>query len=264
MPKQKPQKNNLQLAAIFVVVVLGLIFLSLIFRIILVVKDSKFDGNHKFNVLLVGSNDSSIASFSPKPRSVSIVKIPSSIKNAEEFFEIPVDGIITANGKINTKQLSTTLIKSAFPLGSRVEKLTLLDLFRLALFARTVPQNSTFYREITDGFSSEQVNTIVSLTFSDPTVYEENLSVEIINASSINGMGARIANFITNLGGNPVLVTSNPKDELKSKILYFGKESYTVKRVSSYYNIPAQMSEKRGIADVIIIIGKDIGKYKKF
>lgn len=257
MPKAKQKKDNLRLAGIFVFLVLGLIFLSLVFKLFLIIKNSNFDGNNKFNVLLVSNSAYDIVSFSPKTRSLSVVEY--SLKNADSKLgsKIPIDGEIKVNGQINPRKLSGILLKSMFPLGNRVEGLTFLDLLRLSLFARTIPSDSVYVRNIDSLLSDSQIKTIFSLTFQDPTIYEENQTIEIINASSINGEGGKLAAFVANIGGNPILVTGSTTDEEKSKIIYYKSESYTVKRLSEYFNLPLEKSEKRGLADVIIIIGKD-------
>jgi hypothetical protein len=261
MPKTKAKQNNLQLAGIFLAVVLGLVVMSFAVKLLFVVKESKFDGSHEFNVVFTGINEQDVVSFSPQNRSISILKINNKIDNPVKALGVPVDGVIRVKGNINTKNLSTLLFKSEFPLGQKVEKLTFLDLLRLGLFSRTVVSDSVYQREFSDDLTSAQKNTLVSLTFNDPTIYEENLSIEIINAASVNGLGTKLANFITNIGGNTVLISGGDSPEDKSKIIYSGKMSYTVKRLASYFNLPKEQADKRGIADVIIIIGKGfIGK----
>jgi hypothetical protein len=258
MPKKKVKQGNLKLAGIFIAVVLGLIFLSFTVKLAFVIKGSKFDGNHKFNVLFKGNNEEDIVSFSPNPRSISILKIVNPSTDLANTIAVPIDGTIKVKGDLNISDLLTILFKSEFPMGNKVGNLTFLDLFRLALFSRTVSSNTTYLREFSSNFSNAQKNTIISLTFTDPSVYEENQSIEIINATTVNGLGAKFALFITNIGGNPILISNSDNQESKSKIIYFGEESYTVKRLSAYFNIPKEKASQRGIADVIIVLGKDI------
>jgi hypothetical protein len=92
----------------------------------------------------------------------------------------------------------------------------------------------------------------------DPAIYRENQSIEIVNATRIDGLGAKFASFISNIGGNPVMVSSSNDVIGKSKIIYYGKESYTVKKLSTYFNIKKENSKTRRLADVIIIVGKDL------
>ncbi len=265
MLKKKPQKNNLKLAGIFISAVLGLILLSFIVKLFLIVQDSKFDGKHKFNVLLENRSESYIVSLSPETRSISTVKVSPS-QDINKQLDIPIDGSIKEKGNININNLSTLFLKADFPFGQKVNGLTFLDLIRLALFSRTISAGSTYSRELTGGLSMAQKNTIISLTFTDSTIYEENQSIEVVNSTKVNGLGARFAAFISNIGGNPILVSNSENEESRSQIIYYGKESYTVKKLSSYFNLikQARKPSDRGISDVIIILGNDLAKSNKF
>lgn len=262
MPKKKPQKNNLKLAGIFIAAVLGLIFLSFLVKLLLVINDSKFDGKHKFNILISASNGSFIVSLNPESRSISTVNFAD--KNIINNFEIPIDGAIQDKGKVDPKRLSILFLKSEFPFGQKVSKLTFFDLMRLALFSRTISSSSFYERSITSDLTASQINTIISLTFTDPTIYKENQTIEIINSTQVSGLGAKLANFISNIGGNPILVSNSDSQENRSKIIYYGKESYTVKKLSSYFSLYKEqhVEGEKGIADVIIVIGKDLAPGK--
>lgn len=102
-----------------------------------------------------------------------------------------------------------------------------------------------------------QRSTIISLTFTDPAIYGENQTIQIINASNISGVGGGLASLITNLGGNPILVTTAGSAQNTSKIIYYQTETYTVKRLSSYLGFSVEESDKKEISNVIIIIGTD-------
>ena len=264
MPKAKEKKGNLGLVIAFLSVVIGLIILSFALKAFFVIKDSKFDGVHKFNVFLRGNNETDIVSFSPSAGSISILKLDNFIDNPAESLNVPIDGAISVKGNLNVKNLSSIFIKSEFPFDSVVKNLTSIDLIRLAFFARTVNVNAISVRELSGGLSDSQKNTMVSLSFSDPTIYQENMSVQIVNATNVNVLGAKLASFITNIGGNPILVSSSDIEQKRSKILYDGDISYTVKKLSSYFNIPAEKTDKKGIADVIIVIGDDLSDGSKF
>jgi hypothetical protein len=264
MPKKKEKKDNLRLAAVFTFLVLGLIFLSLIVKLAFLIRDSKFDGNHKFNVVFSGDNETDVVSFSPGSRSISILKLPGLNQDLPLLLQVPIDGVIKVKGNLNIKSISSILIKSNLPFGNSINKLTSIDLLRLSLFARAIPSNALYERELSQGLSQSQKETIISLTFTDPDIYQENQSIEVINATEINGLGARLASFITNIGGNVILVSSSDKPIDKSKIIYYGEETYTINKLSSALNIPKEKNDKKRIADVIIIIGKDISLKSKF
>jgi hypothetical protein len=258
MSKKSGRSNNMQLAGIFVLGVVGLIILSSIFKVIFLIKDSRFDGVHKFNVQFNSSKVTNIVSFSPQAKSISILSVSNtSTKNFAKQYEILVDGRITSKNDLREKNISSILLKSILPFGNKVENLTIIDLVRLTLFTRSVSQNSIFERGFIDSYNEAQKSNVISLSFTDPHIYQENQSIEVVNATSTFGLGTRLALLISNLGGNVILVTSEKKEADNSKIIYFGEKTYTVKRLGEYLNFPMEKTEKKGIADVIIIIGKD-------
>lgn len=265
MSKKTGRSNNMQLAGLFVLVVIGLIVLSTVFKVIFLVKDSKFDGSHKFNVEFSGKEVNSIVSFSPQAKSISIVNFnKKSEKNLGRSYGIVVDGKISVNKDIKNDNLSSTLLRSTFPFGNKVEKLTIIDLIRLTLFTRGVSQNSIYERGLLDNYNEAQRSTIISLSFTDPHIYQENQSIEVINATNIFGLGGRLALLISNLGGNVILVTSEKKEIKQSKIIYYGEKTYSVRRLGEYLEFPLEETDKKGISDVIIIIGTDRRDSAKF
>jgi hypothetical protein len=252
-------ETNLKLAGLFVVLVGGLIFLSLILKLVFVVRDSNFDGKYNFTVGFRGPSNTRVVSFSPQNKTISTIVVQNfSSKSAlGKNLEIPIDGVLSTNRNIEDKDIATLLLKSASPFSNSLEGLTFFDAFRLSVFAKSVQQGSVYNRDLSDNLSSAQKSTVISLTFTDPEIYRENQSVQIINASSISGAGGRLANLITNIGGSPILVTTANNAQKVSKIIYYKTKSYTVKRLSTYLGFPLEESDKKGISDVTIIIGTD-------
>jgi hypothetical protein len=253
-------ESNLGLAGLFVLLVLGLIILSLLLKIFVVFKDSKFDGTHNFIVGLVGKNQTKIISFSPQNKTISVINVQSSGLNRnalEKALEVPIDGMVNVDNNILNKDISTILLKSSAPFTSSLNGLTFIDTFRLSLFAKSVQSGSIYDRSFSANLNDEQRSTLLSLSFTDPTIYQENLGIQIINASEVAGVGNRLANLITNLGGNPILVTTADPSQYASKIIYYKTKSYSAQRLSAYLGFPLEKTDKKGIADVTIIIGKD-------
>lgn len=259
MSKKNGRNGNMKLAGLFVLIVSGIILLSFFLKIVFLINDSKFDGSHKFNVEFIGKDETSIISFSPQAKSVSILKIPLNTNkdNLAKSLAVPIDGAVLLKTDIKGKSVSSVLIKSFFTFGNLFKELTVIDLIRLTLFTRSVSQNSIYERELSLGFNDAQKSTILSLSFTDPEIYQENQNIEIINAASTYGLGGKLANLITNMGGNVILVSSSDKLDSKSRIIYFGEKTYTSKKLESYLGFPLEKADKKGIADVIIIIGTD-------
>lgn len=258
MPRNK-NESNLGLAGLFVLLVCSLIVLSLLLKLFFVFRDSKFDSTHNFVVDFVSQSQTKIVAFSPQNKTISIINIPSNLnKNAlEKALEIPIDGVVRVDKNIQDKDIISTLLRSSTPFASSLDGLTFIDAFRLSLFAKSVQSGSIYDRSLSADLNDQQRATVLALSFTDSTIYQENLGIQIINASEVAGAGNRLANLITNIGGNPILVTTADTSQNTSKIIYYQNKSYTAQRLSAYLGFPLEETAKKGIADVTIIIGKD-------
>lgn len=263
----KTQKNtqNFKLALLFIGVILFFAFISIFIKVIFLINRSNYDDVNKFNVEILDKNGIGILSFSPKEKTISILKITDQkdAKNIAKFLDIPIDGFINIGSEtFKYSNISSSLFHSIFSFNRR-ENLTSLDLLRLSLFAKKIPKSTIYERKFSNDYSESQKSTILTLTFSDPIIFTENKSVEIINSTEVFGLGSRLANLITNISGNVILVKSSEKQK-KSKLIFFGKKSYIVEKLGKYLNLPIEQSLSPGVSDVIIIIGTDSLKNLKF
>lgn len=255
----KTKKSNVRLAGIFILFVTGLILVSLFLKVLFVFRESKFDGKHQYNVIILSENSAEIISLSPPTRSIAILRLNRGAEREEiiKNLRVPLDGEITTRDTVSKNNLSSIFFKSLFPFGNRIRGMNLADSLRVFLYTRGILPNAIYYRELSDSLNEQQKSTLISLSFTDPTIYQENQSIEIVNATNIYGLGNRLASLITNIGGNVILVTSPQEESKESKIIYSGEKSYTVERISKILNYQISKTEKKSIADVIIIIGKD-------
>lgn len=239
--RKKEPKNSLNLAVLFLAVFLFFIVLSICFKLFFLIKDSRFDGSNSYNLEFVNSDKSYFVSFSPQDKSISILKA----KKSDDVLA-PIDGRINSN--FNRNKLTTTLLKELFSPSSH-EDINVVDLARLAIFSKTISQNSITLRDFSNFNDSK-------ITFKDPKVVSEGKSIQIINATNVSGLGNRLATFVSNMGGNVILVESEAEDR-DSEIIYFKDKSYTLSRISEFLGYKTTQSTKREVADVIIVIGKD-------
>jgi hypothetical protein len=250
-------RNNLGLAGIFVLFVFGLIFLSFLVKIFFFIKDTKFDGKHQFNIEVLSNNSIQFISLSPPTRSISILSTDLKGNVLKNNLEVPIDGVLLTSTQVNKDNLSEVFFRSIFTFGHNFRKMNYVDVLRIFLFSKTVLLSSIYQRELLSTFNDQQKSTLVSLTFTDPTIYQENKSIQIINSTQTYGLGNKLAKMITNIGGNVILVTSMLEGSKPSQIIYFGDKSYTADRLSKILNYPLIKTDKKSIADVIIIIGED-------
>lgn len=266
MKRKKKQVNTLRLAIIFCSSVLVLIVISLVFKTLVLIKDSNFDGTNRFNVEILQDNKVSVVSFSPLTHSITILNLKGKPANSNlsQYLELPIDGVIeTKDISLDKKNLTSNLSKFLFNFNDKKTNLTIIDVLRLFLYARDVSLNSIYQRDVDNG-DSLTINSFISSFFIDSAIANEKITIEVVNATQVYGLANRLASYITNIGGDVVLVSTSDKLENNSQIYYSNDLSYTVKRLSKVLGIKYTKSPKRDISDVTIIIGKDILQKLKF
>ncbi len=272
--KKNVQPNNLKIVLIFFVAVVFLIGISLFVRFLALVKESKFDGEHQFNLLVtqhaVQKNTSVILSFSPDSRELSIVTIQKKTDplDVERLLEIPIDGVISfpnafpVSSVSSQKDVSLLLYKTIASYGSMHTTITFLDLIRLSFLAQALSKNAVTAGAIDDQADQMTVFAISSSRFIDKTFTSEKLSIQIINGSGISGLGSRLARFITNIGGNVVSVITADNLVKDSTIASDQKDSYTFERLRAILGFSEAQLDKKAISDIIITIGSDSARMK--
>jgi len=265
MSHKTKKKSNINLAIAFMGLVVLLVVLSFMLKAFWVFKESKFDGSDKFNVAVYDKRGVGIISFSPREKSISILKLDKNINgNAFNAMQIPVNGELSIKEKeFNYSNISASLFAGVFTDKEFHKNLTFFDILRLLLYAKTVSPNFIFERTLSKQLSDTEKFSVLTLTFRDPAILTEAKSIEVINATEVSGLGNRLANLVSYMGGNVVLVSSKENTKI-SKIIYFDDTGYTVKKLSSYLGFPAEKGENSGLADVIIIIGEDSLNKLKF
>lgn len=262
--KKKDQGKNTRIGVYFFVFILGIIFISLLFKGFLVVKNSKFQNDSRFNFLISNNKDIEIVSFLPQNHSVAVLKIEGEVENVHKFLEVPLDGEVRSSSLDLGKPVPQVL--SNIFLGAKNIKtnFTPLDLFRIFLFTKTTSPGNFTKRSVSANLDEAALDKISLILFSDPKIADENLSVEIINGTAEHGVGNRLARLISNISGNVVLVSTSPRQEDKSVILYFGKKTYTLRRLEKLLGFEVIENKSRSFADITIQIGKDYKNLSNF
>ncbi len=243
---KKTQPKNLKMAGWFFLAVATLIILSGILRFIILVEESRFDGGH-FTLQIANKNE--FISFSPKDSSINLLRVVDG-RDVAKTLEIPVDSKIDSKDEFTKENLSKNLLLLSFK-----GQLNFLDSIKLSLFSASVKDNSFNETRISLSEDKSKIQSVLTSTFSDPAITEEKQSIEIINSADVPGLGNRLANYITNMGGNVILVTTGDIKD-KSEIKYLDK-TYTLKKISRMLGFVSSKEDKKRLGDVTIIIGKD-------
>lgn len=259
--------RNLKIVVVFLVFVSFLILVSITNKLIILFKQSKFDGEHSFNVevFLLDKKKAEVISFAPDKSSISILNITMDReeRSLSKALEVPMDGYIRfkssdASSSYDGSGTIVTKIESLFLNYQDLDtQLTIVDLIRLYILSRSVFSNNIITRSISLPKDEYTMDRISSSLFSDYEISQEKISIRIINGTDVFGLGNRLARLITNMGGNVIEVSTAEEPKGTSEVSYFDKKSYTVNRLSKVLGFPPNRKESVDISDVTITIGKD-------
>lgn len=267
--EKKERKGNLRLAFFFSLFVTLLILLSLSFKAAAVVLQSKFDGEHRFTIVLNNADKEkgvNVVSFAPDAKTMSILVLRGDIdpKDTAYYLGVPIDATIQTEKSyesINT-DVSGTLQEFFFTFPLLQTGMNIVDMGRLWFFARSVPAHNIVVQEAsiyTDVDSEKEllIDKLSTQLFTDFVLSSERQSIHVVNASGVPGIGNKFARMISNSGGIVVSVTTGDEIVDTSTVSYVGESSYTVNRLKKLVKGRAEPMQKRGISDIILTIGKE-------
>ncbi len=266
MKRKKQQGRTLKFAIVFCAFVACLVVASIAIKTLILIKNSGFDGQHRFNLAVYQTKQVSIISFSPETRSISMLNLKGKLvnNNLGQYLKLPIDATLeTSDMKIDKQNIANDMSEIFFHYTDKNTSLTIIDALKLWLFAKNIPANFIYQR---DAFVNDTltINSFASSFFIDPAISNEKITIEIVNATSVYGLANRLAVLIANIGGDVVLISSSDETQNNSQILYSEDLSYTIKKLSSFLGIKPIKSSKKDIADVKIVLGKDILSKLKF
>lgn len=96
--------------------------------------------------------------------------------------------------------------------------------------------------------------------FSDQSVLDEELTIEILNATEKPGLANAVARMVKNLGAE--LINTGDADERRDNTLLISKnknitQSYTWRRLNKIFSIKNWQIDKQAEAEITLILGKD-------
>lgn len=258
--KKLKQSKATRIAFAFCGIVITLILLALIGKLGILISESHFDANHQFIVQVKQTGGKSdVVIFAPDAHTISIITLIG--KNAErsaiQTIQVPVDATV-GNVPFNEEDnnfISHLLFSSLLHDRST---LTSLDALRLLLFSQSV--GAITRKSIQLPTDTNNIDSTVTPFATDQTMYKQGFTIAIINASGVSGVGNTIAKLLTHIGGDVISVTTAQIDNPDSKLVYAGKMSYSVTRLSGIFAIPSIQTSNPSIADITITIGEDKGK----
>lgn len=298
MEKREKQLNWIKLIVVSVVL---LILTGLGFKEI---KKSQVLGNsqYRFNMVMIGeSSGITFLSFDPSEKSVLSLTFPSDLaiksrtsgeysisslyklgsysgkggmfarQKVQGFMRVPIPGYVVTSSKKTMSKTSFRLamIKSIF--GKTDTSLSRFDAAALFLRSGRYGWRNVEEKElvragvITDNtYHPERMQEYVGSRLFDWNIGSGSITVAVINASGENGLGSDIADFLTNLGLDVVMVRSvNSDSQVEKSEWQVGNEhiaqelGYVFEHLFSFNDAKLENVPEEYRATVLVKIGKD-------
>jgi hypothetical protein len=265
MSKKKKTQSNAKIAVIFFVLILMFVGLSLFFKLFLIVKDSKYDSSHVYNIAVSNGKSTEIISIT-KDNSISFIKPEENI-NLDligSYLKIPVDAKIHGSFLDLDNSPNKIFLDSMLKLKDIDSHLTVVDLVRLYFLSLLTKEKDILFHTISSNLDDASRDDSVRRVYLDSLIEKENKTIEIVNGTDISGLANRLSRLIVNMGGDVIIVATSDSPQKKSKIEYIDEKSYTVERLEEILQYKTNMLTQPGIADIRVIIGEDGLRDKSF
>lgn len=259
---------------IFFLILFIAAFLSISYRAFLLIKNRAFKFE-TFNVLMQ-DKDVRLISVNTQEKKMVIFKFmgagnlfsDKSLFSTSTVLGVPIDGMISAKNSFEFNNLEKDFLETGrlfsmifVPNKYSFRKINIFDLTKLFVISKFIPEQDrktkTLNNLSADFRRNEEIDLELEGLFKDSEIFNKKISLEIINATDIDGLGSRVALILKNLGYNVISVSNGGGD--KSKILIKDGVS-SVERIEKIFGITAEKKETHGIADVVLILGKDMVK----
>lgn len=263
--KQKSHpKSNLTYLFYFLYIVFAAVLVAGIWRLFITFNSNSFTTS-SFSILLSSEFEKKIVSVNAEDGVISLItgEIPLSVNRLKNAYSLgmPIDAVVKSSSTDPDDIFSMVkFISHTFKMsGVSYSDMTIFDFFRLASTYATVREKDRnhFVLETEDnslGLSQEELFD----AFKDPQIISEGLSIEIINATSENGLAGSAANILKPLGVNIVSLSS--ENEVEKSEIRVRAPSKTSKRISRILEIPISENGPNSIADVTVILGEDFAE----
>lgn len=260
----KDKNQSIKYLKIFLLVVLvGAVF-SIAFKVFRVIDNHKLKSD-SYNILYL-SKDAYAVQFNTNEKKLNMISIKnagnelsknSRIKNSL-ILGIPFDGMIIDLKDNLDFFLSNKKIVSVILSGKRksINNLNEFDILKLYFSYKFSGLKKTT-KVVNDIADKSMVEQFVEEDFVNKSIFNDKSSLEVINATGINGFGTQVSQMLKNEGYNVVSVTSQTASFGSSKIINRTVDSPYFKKLVGFFNLPNEREEGTAVADITIILQND-------
>ncbi len=245
---------SLKIAVIFFICIGLLVFSGILLKLFLVLRASAFDSAHQYIVEVDESKArGEIIAFNPDKKSVVTLFITGSTDHGfGKYLGIPTDATIQMNTMQDTSKLVGTML-----FGTKSESgMTIIDKVRLLIFTNSLKPSDFQHASITLPVDATVTEKELPSLFVDTTIYNDNESVTIVNATGESGIGSKLAHMLTTIGVNVISVITSDSVQDGTTISAQQTNSYTINRLQRLFNGQVIHATEPGLSDITLILGK--------
>jgi len=259
--KKNPVKSSTRMLVMFCVVVSLVIIGSLSYRLFQLIKNSKFDGSSGFIVSVIQEDRKKavLYAFDPAKGTVAILTLQSAgeLPNIRQAFNLPLDGELKRKTVTGGEEFPLELTSYSLYNPKKRADISLFDSFRFWYLARVAGDKNTEKAVVAVSEGNMSLGEDAASLFIDSQLEKDKKTITIINGTAIGGLGGRLEKLIGRVGGSVISVSTSYNSIQQSKLIYYGDESYTVRRLQRILPFPVEKRKGTSLSDIIIEIGED-------
>lgn len=266
---KKASRSNIFYIVILIFVVVILTVVSLGIKFIKLLSESTFN-TPSFSVLVL-DQDARVIHVDRKNHEISVFKINGSREEVEKLsnlgasltFRVPIDARITydSDKHISEPQFFSFkhVLGSLFnTLGADYKGLNSSDVLKMYFASRsvdsenmtTIERNKSYLKDPNKNIDKE-----LSEAFRDESIVNEQISIEVVNATGVAGFGSRMSRLLENAGYNVIAVKNG--ENVSSQIIdRTTTPGNTQKYLQRFLNLPVKSDSSTPVADISIIFGE--------
>lgn len=269
MKKVTFKKNNGTYLIVFFILFFAAILVSLIIRGIHLIQTADF--TQYMYTLLVVADDSYIVSVNTHDQKLSALHIKDVRLDSKNLLVssmkagIPLNGAVVLPadyhiGAIEPDLLSYGKAISVITNGkAKLYHLNEYDLLKFVFLAKQVKNEQKKFAVINNYTHNteiqQQIKDQLYELFKDSTVINEQVSIEVVNATDTSGIATQVSQMLENAGYTVVAVDSD--DAQLSSIHTAVEENESTRNLAKIFRFPQKAKQKVPIADVTVVIGAD-------
>lgn len=231
------------------------------------VRNSSFKSDG-YNLLFL-SNDAHIVHIDLKNNKMAIFSINNYgkiLNNKKRIYDsvylrIPIDGVVGFVNKdkqeINKKYFSIwNLFSLLSNVGFRRDNVNELDFIKFFFYSRSIRDSDVEIKRI-ELYHEPLVDEPYADYYKEFSILNDKTSIEVVNASGVNGLGAKVSYMLKNAGFNVVSVGSTDNESPSKIIVRVKDENTSLKRINEIFKFKTEAKTESSIADITVVFGND-------